>query len=156
MTQPNYDVVTGQEFFKPQIKRGPIAQRREDATTIGEHLYNARAEKARAQLEAAEKEKLRMEEAKVKMSDKSQKMVNEKRSKILEELFMLMDSDDDGLISATHIDISKVPMEALEIYAPFLAEMEELNIVLDLPIFLEASDKLVKVEFDAFIDLIAL
>jgi len=39
----------------------------------------------------------------------------------------LFDSDGDGVISPTKIDISSVDTSILEAFAPLLCEMEELN-----------------------------
>lgn len=136
---------TGQPLYKPIIKRGPINKRKEDNISIGEYLYNSRVQKMKAQQDQVLKEHIRMEGSKFRASNKTNKIIDQKRIQKLEEIFQLLDSDEDGLISATNIDITKVPMEVLEIYAPFLSEMEELNIVLDLPSFIEASDKLIKV-----------
>lgn len=62
----------------------------------------------------------------------------------LKEIFNLFDSDQDGVISPTHIDISKVPMHIFEAFKPILHELEQLNQDLNFEEFLEASEKLLK------------
>lgn len=67
----------------------------------------------------------------------------EKRKQIkLKEIFDLFDSDEDGIISATNIDISRVGVQILELYTPLLCELEELNQTLNLEEFISASEKL--------------
>ena len=49
-----------------------------------------------------------------------------KRLKII-EIFSILDSDEDGFISAEKIDITKLCTEILEIFSPLLCEMEDLG-----------------------------
>ena len=59
-------------------------------------------------------------------------------------IFLLLDSDLDGMISANRIDISKLEPKKLEMLTPLLVEMEELNLELDLENFTEAVKRLTK------------
>ena len=50
-----------------------------------------------------------------------------KKKKRFEEIFTMLDSDGDGLISAQKIDISVLSSTVLEIYTPLFCEMEDMN-----------------------------
>lgn len=56
-----------------------------------------------------------------------------------------MDSDSDGLISATQIEITGLPAEILEVIAPILCEMEQLNLALNFEQFYSMLEKLLSV-----------
>lgn len=78
-------------------------------------------------------------------SDKSHMIIEIRKRKRLEELFKLLDSDCDGLISSSKIEISEVPTEILEIYAPLLCEMEEMGHTLTLEDFIDGSERLLQI-----------
>ena len=88
-----------------------------------------------------------------KSSEKSNAIIEERKRKRLEELFRLFDSDGDGIISSSKIDISDVPTDILEIFAPLLCEMEEMGHTLSLEDFIEGSERLLKVTKIIFVNL---
>lgn len=55
-----------------------------------------------------------------KAQDKSEELVEQKKARKFHEIFMLLDSDDNGIISAENIDISRLPPDILEIFTPLL------------------------------------
>jgi len=57
----------------------------------------------------------------------------------LGEIFEVLDSDDDGLISPTQIDISGLNAEILQILMPLLQELETFNETLDKEEFIESG-----------------
>ena len=63
----------------------------------------------------------------------------------LREIFELMDSDGDGLVSGSQIQISELSTEVLEAFSPLLVEMEQKNITLSLQMFLDAGKALLDV-----------
>ncbi len=63
----------------------------------------------------------------------------------LQKIFSLLDSDNDGQISANLIDITQLSTEALETFAPLLCEMEEADLTLDQKTFILAAEKLLNV-----------
>ena len=65
--------------------------------------------------------------------------------KQLQKIFSLLDSDNDGQISANLIDITQLSTEALETFAPLLCEMEDADMILDLATFINAAEKLLNV-----------
>jgi hypothetical protein len=54
----------------------------------------------------------------------------------------MLDSDDDGLISAQKICIKTISIPVLEAFTPIFCEMEELNQELNFEEFFQASEKL--------------
>lgn len=76
------------------------------------------------------------------INETSSLIVETKKWRRLEEVFRALDSDEDGLISASKIEIGGLSPEVLEIITPLLCEMEELSLELDYETFLEAADKL--------------
>jgi len=78
-------------------------------------------------------------------NEKSHQIIENIKRKKLCEIFKLLDSDGDGYISSTKIDIASVGTDILEAFAPLLCEMEELNQTLSLQEFIEAAEKLLKV-----------
>ena len=86
-----------------------------------------------------------MEANMARSNEKSHMIIENKKRKRLEEIFTCLDSDGDGQISSTKIDIASVGTDVLEAFAPLLCEMEELGQTLTLEDFLEAADKLLKV-----------
>ncbi len=78
-------------------------------------------------------------------NEKSHQIVENIKRKRFFEIFRMLDSDGDGYISSTKIDIASVGTDVLEAFAPLLCEMEELNQTLSLNEFVEAADKLLRV-----------
>jgi hypothetical protein len=54
----------------------------------------------------------------------------------------MLDSDQDGMISANAIDITNVPSELLEVLGPLFCEMEDLCQALDIEEFVDAIGRL--------------
>jgi hypothetical protein len=65
-----------------------------------------------------------------------------RKQKKFRDVFFLLDSDNDKLISAMKIDISGLTPELLAIFTPLLCEMEELGQTLDVDEFVDASMRL--------------
>jgi hypothetical protein len=70
------------------------------------------------------------------------KMHRQKKMNAFTQIFGLLDSDQDGLISAMAIDISRVNTELLEVLSPLLIELEEINEALSLEDFQAAMSRL--------------
>ena len=81
--------------------------------------------------------------------------MNNLKQKKYQEIFEILDDDEDGFVSAKKINIKGLPTEILVGFAPLLIEMEEANLNLDIYMFIGAADRLIKVLFD-FIFLIFL
>lgn len=55
-------------------------------------------------------------------------MIERRKRERLEDIFLVMDSDHDGYISAQNIDIHSLPEEFLLLISPLLYELEELQV----------------------------
>ncbi len=77
-----------------------------------------------------------MKPNKVKISKTTEKIFDNMLKTRLEEIFEVLDSDEDGQISANKIDIKHLSTYALEIFAPLLCEMEEVSLELDKQTFI--------------------
>ena len=88
--------------------------------------------------------KLKEMRANKKSIDMSTRIVENLLNRKISELFELLDSDLDGMISANRIDISKLEPKKLALLTPLLVEMEELNLDLDKENFTMAVKRLVK------------
>lgn len=115
---------------------------------IGEYLYQNKIEKEQKKKELVSKEIKENEESKARSNEKSQAIFENIKTKKIEEFFNLLDSDKDGEISATKIEISKLPIFVLEKLAPMLYEMEQMNLTLDFFNFQQAFLKLTNVKRD--------
>jgi hypothetical protein len=145
------DSKTGQPYFHPQTGRGP-KNNRPHPTQLGDYLYNQRFEAENKQRDLLEKEQRTLEANMAKSNEKSHQIMESIKRKKLNEIFRLLDSDGDGYISSTKIDIGSVGTDILEAFAPLLCEMEELGQTLSLQDFLEAAEKLLKVQDLRFFD----
>jgi hypothetical protein len=58
---------------------------------------------------------------------------------------VLDNNDQDGVISATKIDLHSLPSEILEVFSPLLCEMEEMGTTLTRDEFLDAALRLYSV-----------
>lgn len=101
------------------------------------------------------------EKAPEQLKTTPEKLTNQRSEKILsnlkktkyKELFDIMDSDNDGIISANSIYIKGLAPKILEIIAPVLYEMEEFQFQLNFSEFQQALDRLVKVFLDSSMSL---
>ena len=76
----------------------------------------------------AEKELKKQQEAnKVFTNHSTKKMIEKKKSDAFQQIFLWLDSDKDGHISADKIDISLLSADLLEVLSPLFMEMEELS-----------------------------
>ncbi len=79
-----------------------------------------------------------------KFNPTSQRIVAAKQISFLHEVFSLLDSDQDGVISSTNLDITRLPENVLEGISPLLVEMEEAKVWLDWEEFRGAGEKLMR------------
>ena len=103
--------------------------------------------------EIFDQNKKKLEANMVKSNEKSNNLIESLKKKKFIDIFKMFDSDGDGVISPTKINISAVDTTILEAFAPLLCEMEELSQSLTLEEFLDASERLLKVSFSHLISL---
>ncbi|CAD8125843.1 unnamed protein product [Paramecium sonneborni] len=141
--QQEYDQSTGQKLYHPQICRPPIS-RNADHLPIGEYLYQMRTIKEDKFHFLIEQDRQDQQNQRARSLDKSNQIYEIKKKKFIYEIFNLLDSDSDGLISAQKIEISSINSEILQILTPLLCEMEQINAQLNQQQFYEAANRLIQ------------
>ena len=109
--------------FRPRISRGPKNINQRNITVNLEGFYDKRITKEKKELLQSKKED--EEEKKILYNQKSKDIIIKMKIKKYKELFSLLDSDNDGLISSDKIQLTKVEENVLKNIAPIL---EELNL----------------------------
>ena len=109
-------------------------------------MYEKRKELDHKKKAEIDKENRKLEGSRSKASELSSLIVDNIQRKRLEEIFQLLDSDGDGSISAQKIDITHLHPKVLEVFAPLLCEMEQMNFTLNFEMFYEASSRLLHVK----------
>ena len=139
------------EFRKnavPRVGRGPkLSGGKPEGMDIGSLLYQKgyQREDEKKRRNLREQRKSRSLANRPKSNEITNRIMNSIINNSLENLFKILDSDHDGLISSSRIDISKVSSEILKILAPMLIEMEEAELQLDATEFQVAVRRLMKV-----------
>lgn len=72
------------------------------------------------------------------------KLFAKKKSRKIREIFDHLDSDKDGIISASNINITTISNQILQYFTPLLQELEELNQELNFEEFSDATERLLK------------
>lgn len=120
MQEEKYDKETGQPLFHPKVGRPPLARRDNDNLPVTEKLY----QESKIRKENMEKQKIlekiqRENTVNIKKTqDKSDELVDQKKARKFYQIFLMLDSDGDGIISAEKIDISQLSPDILEIFTP--------------------------------------
>ncbi|CAD8051997.1 unnamed protein product [Paramecium sonneborni] len=120
-----YDDKSGQKLFQPQVHS---ANRSRGGLSIGEYLYQQQKSLNEESIIQFECDDL----SKSVQTERSNQIVLQMRKKKLEDYFKLMDSDNDGLISAQNIYLEELPTEALELLQPVILQLEKLDIYLNI------------------------
>lgn len=118
--EEKYDKNTGQPLFHPKVGRPPLARRDNEHLPVTEKLYQdsiKRKEQKEAEKTHKEFERERSVNRKV-VQNKSEELLDQKKARKFHEIFMMLDSDGDGIISAERIDISQLSPDILEIFTP--------------------------------------
>eukprot|EP01017_Pseudomicrothorax_dubius_P019728 TRINITY_DN2168_c0_g1_i1.p1 TRINITY_DN2168_c0_g1~~TRINITY_DN2168_c0_g1_i1.p1 ORF type:complete len:546 (-),score=153.67 TRINITY_DN2168_c0_g1_i1:128-1705(-) len=139
-----YDVVTGQKLFNPVIIRRSPKGRNEGRLPIGDYLYKKSEEYSRRKRELVERDTRSRFEARARSNERSAAMVEDLRRRRLMDIFAMLDSDGDGQISASKVDITGLPTDILELFAPLLCELEEVGEFLNVEDFIASSERLMK------------
>ena len=61
------------------------------------------------------------------ISETTEEIINRKKEKCFKEIFRVLDNDEDDIISAAHINISKLPKSIAKILEPIFNELKEEN-----------------------------
>ncbi len=144
------DAQTGQLLFTPTIGRSPKRRSKSKCESIGEYLYKARCG------ESPERGLERSSDTTQSVSlvhGRSSHLVEKMRRDCFVSLFSLLDSDGDGTISSSAINVSGMisltkrvglPSEICEMYLPVFHEMEAMKCTLSQEEFVDASNNLFK------------
>lgn len=111
-------------------------------------MYQQHRQQMERQSKLKKDEELKLEEARRQIhqnNKRSDKMVEQTRRAKLSDIFDVFDADQDGVISATKIDLYTLPTEMLELFSPLICEMEEINTTLNREEFIDASIRLLNV-----------
>lgn len=81
-------------------------------------------------------------QSQISVNKKSEQLLETKKRKMFQHIFSMLDQDKDGLISSNVININDISDGVLEIIAPVLIEMEDLDATLNQEQFLQAMDRL--------------
>lgn len=138
------DGKTGQKLYKPLVNRGPIDPKAREVTVNLDSYYDSKllSNKNKIQKETLEE----MEEQKKAWIERSTLSILKMKMGKYKEIFNLMDSDKDGLISAKFIKLSDLDSELLKTLTPILEELQKENKIMDLKEFCLKADKCVNIK----------
>lgn len=121
-----------QEPFRPRTGRNPI-NRNTNNMPVGMYLYEKGFMQYKKKIQAKNEfeQDLKQKQSLKNTNTMSDKIVEAIKFKRLEEVFNVLDSDNDGVICNSKIDISQLPTNILKTIAPLLIEMEQMNLILD-------------------------
>ena len=144
LTQELYDPETGQQLFQPKVGRAPQHTRLSPGEAAHDALYKAAmvSNYKKATKQAEKEVKKHVEANQVFTCASTQKIMDKKKFEAFSQIFMWLDSDKDGHISADKIDISLLSADLLEVLSPLFMEMEELSQALDAEEFIDAAGRL--------------
>ena len=153
-----FDKKTGQELFKPVITKDQYylnvkSKENEEYEDLRQEIKQNLKMKEKNKKKEKEKEKINKSENVIKL-EKIKK--EDQKTKLLREIFNLMDDDKDRYISSKHIDISEIDPYFLEIIQDILYEMEEKKQKLDFETFLTRikeygfEKRVIEVKFQIF------
>ncbi|CAI2384022.1 unnamed protein product [Moneuplotes crassus] len=139
-----YDKESGQPLFRPKVGRPPLSKRDFENLPVTEKLYMEAQHKRHLKEEKIKQNfsKRDTSDSRPKIQDKSEEILEQKKARKFHQIFQILDAESNGVISADKIDISGLPPDILEIFTPLLCEMEELEHILDLEEFIDASMRL--------------
>lgn len=109
------DLSTGQELFRPQTGRKPLAERNTAALPIGEFLYQQKFELENKKKTLAAKDwKERKELANGHyVGQKSQQLLNRVKERRLHKVFEYLDKDRDGFVDIDPEELKQLPEEVV-------------------------------------------
>ena len=126
--------------FRPKISRGPKNKNQRNITVDLEGFYDKRITKEKKELQDSKKEEEK--EKKNLFNQKSKDIIIKMKLKKYKELFTLLDSDQDGLISSNKIQLTKVNENVLKNISPILEELNQTKKEMNFKEFCIKLDKL--------------
>ena len=130
--------------FRPRISRGPKNINQRNVTVNLDGFYDKRITKEKKELQQSKKEEEL--EKKNLYNQKSKDIIIKMKIKKYKELFTLLDSDQDGVISADKIQLTKVEENILKNIKPILEELKQTKKEMNFKEFCLKLDKLMTEE----------
>ena len=130
--------------FRPKISRGPKNVNQRNITVDLDGFYDKRITKEKKELQESKKEE--ENEKKNLFNQKSKDIIIKMKLKKYKELFTLLDSDQDGLISYNKIQLTKVNENVLKNISPILEELNQTKKEMNFKEFCIKLDKLMTEE----------
>ena len=126
--------------FRPRISRGPKNENQRDINVDLNGFYDKRITKEKNKLQKLKEEE--EQEKKNIYNQKSKDIIIKMKFKKYKELFSKLDSDQDGLISSSKIQLTKVEKNVLQNITPILEELNQTKKEMDFKEFCLKIDKL--------------
>ena len=130
--------------FRPRISRGPKNINQRNVTVNLDGFYDQRITKEKKELQQSKKEDEL--EKKNLYNQKSKDIIIKMKIKKYKELFALLDSDQDGVISEDKIQLTKVEENILKNIKPILEELKQTKKEMNFKEFCLKLDKLMTEE----------
>jgi len=126
--EQNFDKKTGQKLFSPRISTPTsVLDKRQRSLTANEFLYmSIDATREKKDIEKKKNEERILELSKKKLShERSNKIVERVKQKRFKEIFKMLDSNNDGVITAGDVDITGFSSKVLNSLSPFLLDLDK-------------------------------
>ena len=126
--------------FHPRISRGPKSPNQRDISTNLDGYYDKRITKQRNELQRIKNEEEK--EKKNIYNQKSKEIIMKMKHKKYKEIFNLLDSNQDGFISSSNIQLKKIDDNILNNITPILEELNQSKKKMNFKEFCIKIDKL--------------
>ena len=126
--------------FRPKITRGPKSPNQRNITVNLDGFYDKRITKEKTDLLRIKNEEEK--EKKIIYNQKSKAIINKMKIQKYRELFNLLDSNKDGFISSSEIELTKIEENVLNNISPLLEELNQTKKKMDFKEFCIKIDKL--------------
>ena len=135
MKESTIDLKTGQKLYKPKISRGPNVPCADSSKSVYERLNQPYVPK-----KEDTGRKIIQNKPRGYSSKHSEKLLLNARKKKCQELFELLDPDNCGTLSATHICLKYLSSKTLEILEPILISIEKKKLTMNFDLFQSALE----------------
>jgi len=142
-SESNIDLKTGQQLYHPLIGRPPKNRSKSKGENIGDYLY-AQKLKSKEIPDFSPNSESNTPRTMALVHDRSCKMVEKMRKECFEAIFRILDSDNDGIISAKENAVESLSKEVALIYIPLFNELEQMKCTLNIEEFVDSSNNLFK------------
>lgn len=143
------DHKTGNEYFKPQINQNFYVRDRPDSShKVTLNLYDRHKmilEKKQRAVNDEIRKAADVRDKNSKANKHSKQIVANSRQKKINEIFNLLDEDNDGEISWANIDLTKLSPGLTDVFKPLFDELEQIQEPLDREEFTDATIRLYNV-----------